>query len=149
MIGLALIDSNNVLAINGKIIDGPKSDKAWLLEQVKGKTVLVGARTFEQDLIHYKSFMLAVKQVVVFGRNYCSVDEVIAKLPDIDYSLGGAETFSTFPPEKYVIHQLHRAFDTYNCKVTSLILDENYALGICQKGPEYNELLYIRKDNGK
>lgn len=149
MIGLALIDSNNVLAINGKIIDGPRSDKAWLLEQIEGKTVLVGARTFEQDLIHYKNFMRAIKQVVVFGRNYCSVEEVMAKLPDIDYSLGGGETFDRFPPEKYVIHQLHNAIDTYGCSVVSLSLHENYVIGFCKKGPEYDELLYVRKNNGE
>ena len=143
MIGVMLVNQDMVVAIDGKIIEGPKEDKIWLASFVKNKVAIVGSRTYEADLINMPKFIASMKELIVIGKNYVALEDV--DLSKVDICLGGPTLLDSVSPEIIILHQIYEdRIDSNSTKLTVNTMRYNYES--IREFEKYSEIILRRKN---
>lgn len=152
MTGLILLTDNNMYALpDGDVSWGPEEDKAWVREQITGKSVLVGYSTFA-TIMKYKKLMSLAKQWYVpsyeriYGfSNVCRLNPLDTDLSrlNIDINFGGPHTFQKYPPDKIIVHTV--PFKLSEGLEFPISFFDGYTRAQRVQKPKYLEDIYVKK----
>ena len=130
MIGIILLSRDEMYAkANGDIIDGPESDKQWLRDFIKDKTVFIGYKTWES----IQEFPLLLAHPLKW---------VVGELTEpCDVHFGGPSSFLKYPPDRLIVHRL-RTYEPdglkFDCPCGKKLIS-------CIEQTDYTEIIYAKK----
>ena len=130
MTGIILVSRDEMYAnLDGSIIEGPESDKQWVREFIKDKTVFVGYLTWMSIQTYPLLILLAKKWVVEDMTEPC------------DVHFGGPKSFLKYPPDKLIIHRTRTVLGKgikFECPCGKRLLSST-------EMPDYTEIIYAKK----